>query len=288
MSRPSVPEADAILGKKWDVLDQGFVRFVDYMGGDDAIVQAARVSYGQGTKSKSEDAALIDYLMRKRHTSPFEMVELKFHIKMPIFVARQWIRHRTANVNEYSGRYSEMPDEFWMPTDGWRAQDTKNKQGSEGAAQYKHGLYSSKQEGDFIGAEDSSAEQLAFDEYHRRIDAGVSREMARSCLPLSTYTQWYWKIDLHNLLHFLGLRMDSHAQPEIKAYADIIGDEIVSKVAPATWNSFLNWHHNMKGTLFGGDEMEALRQSIDIQKLEACASIDMRASRVKELIQKLA
>lgn len=212
-------------------LNHGFVRLVDYMGDDDAIVQAARTSYGKGTKTINEDRSLIRYLMRNRHTSPFEMVELKFHIKLPIFIARQWIRHRTANVNEYSGRYSEMPDEFYVPeSNDIRKQSTHNKQGRA------EELFDTAESAQFV---DNFAKEQAsvFNNYKTMIDAGMAREMARINLPLSIYTEWYWKIDLHNLFHFLRLRLDEHAQYEIRVYGEAIA-EIIREIVPLAYEAF--------------------------------------------------
>ncbi|MBI2346031.1 MAG: FAD-dependent thymidylate synthase, partial [Deltaproteobacteria bacterium] len=195
-------------------LDHGFVRLVEAMGDDKSIVQAARVSYGKGTKSVHADRGLIYYLMKHRHTTPFEMVEFKFHAKLPIFVARQWIRHRTANVNEISGRYSIMEDTFWEPSaEDFRTQDTRNRQGSqEGAIDPKVG--------EALAAQYQEDQRVLYEHYQKAIAAGVAREVARVNLPLSLYTEWYWKIDLWNLLHFLRLRMDAHAQKEIRVYAE--------------------------------------------------------------------
>ncbi len=194
-------------------LDKGFVRLVDSMGGDDAIVQAARVSYGQGTSKVSQDRGLIRYLMRHRHTTPFEMVEFKFHCKMPIFVARQWVRHRTANINEYSLRYSEARDEFYMPDpEHIQFQSALNKQGRMGEVpiELKQKVFDSFKE----------ISERSFAIYSELNEAGVARELARSILPVNLYTEWYWKNDLHNLLHFVGLRSDSHAQYEIRVFSD--------------------------------------------------------------------
>ncbi len=209
--RPSVPALEAMLGEAIPVLDAGFVRVVDYMGDDAAIVQAARVSYGKGTKRISEDRALIRYLMRNSHTTPFEMCEIKLHVRVPMDVWRQWIRHRTASVNEYSTRYSEAIDAAQATAAGaWRLQSAGNRQGSAGVLP--------AEAGERLSAEEASLQRQARDVYQARIDAGVAREQARKDLPLSTYTEAYWKIDLHNLLHFLDLRMDLHAQQEIRAY----------------------------------------------------------------------
>lgn len=213
------------------VLDHGFVRLVDWMGDDTAVVDAARVSYGPGTSRVSDNRNLIRYLMRHRHTSPFEQCEIKLHLKMPIFVARQWIRHRTASLNEVSGRYSVIKDEFYLPgAEGWRTQSTTNKQGSDGAHQL----------GFMIDSEYTDLFSSIKDTYTIAIDKGVAREQARIALPLSTYTEFYWKIDVHNLLHFLSLRMDDHAQQEIRVYAEAIA-EIVSEWMPETWQAFVDY-----------------------------------------------
>lgn len=222
--RPNVPAMDDRLGKEIRVLDHGFIRLIDYMGDDAAIVQAARVSYGAGTKTVREDAKLIHYLWQHRHTSPFEMCEIKLHCKMPIFVARQWVRHRTASINEYSARYSVLDAEFYVP-EQFKAQDTKNRQGSAEA---------------FVGIKNSDMQDdlryhclASYKKYEALLDQGVSRELARMVLPVNFYTQWYWKIDLHNLLHFLTLRCDEHAQWEIRQYANVIAD-IVADWVPVT------------------------------------------------------
>ena len=233
-ARPTVPALDAILGQRLEVLDDGFVRVVDYMGSDDAIVQAARVSYGAGTKKVSEDRTLIRYLLRHRHTTPFEMCELKLHVRVPMDAWRQWIRHRTANVNEYSTRYSVAIDAASRTApEAWRLQDAGNRQGSAGVLGTNAGARLSEREGAFLAE--------ARTVYQERLEAGVAREQARKDLPLSTYTEAYWKIDLHNLLHFLALRADSHAQEEIRAYAATIGEKIVSAWVPHTWEAFADY-----------------------------------------------
>lgn len=227
------PALDAVLGDEHPVLDHGFVRVVDYMGDDASIVQAARVSYGQGTKTVSEDRGLIRYLMKHRHTSPFEMCEIKLHVKLPVFVARQWVRHRMANINEESARYSVVTSEFYTP-DTWRTQAKDNKQGSGEALD-------AEAQGHVTDAYTMAVEDV-FEWYESTVAKDdrpymVAREQARIALPLSTYTQWYWKIDLHNLLHFLRLRSDPHAQAEIRAYADVIGG-LVQKWVPLSWEAF--------------------------------------------------
>ncbi|MBI4239045.1 MAG: FAD-dependent thymidylate synthase [Deltaproteobacteria bacterium] len=212
-------------------LDHGFVRLVDVMGDDHSIVQAARVSYGTGTKTVRADRGLIRYLMQHQHTTPFEMVEFKFHCRMPIFVARQWIRHRTANVNEISGRYSIMEDVFWEPrADDLRTQSTTNRQGStDTPIDTEHAAA--------IAAQFRDDQRHLYRSYQTALDAGVAREIARVNLPLSLYTEWYWKIDLHNLLHFLQLRLDAHAQREIRVFAEAMA-EFVRTRCPLTWEAF--------------------------------------------------
>lgn len=235
--RPIVPELDEILGRPFRVLDDGFVRVVDYMGSDESIVQAARVSYGRGTKRVHEDRGLIRYLIRHRHTTPFEMCEIKFHVRVPMDCWRQWIRHRTANVNEYSTRYSEAIDSSQTtPEDRWRLQSSGNRQGSEG--------YLDREVGVRLSAREKALQDEARAAYQERLSLGVAREQARKDLPLSTYTEAYWKIDLHNLLHFLSLRMDAHAQEEIRAYARVMGDEVLRRWCPITWEAFLDYRQN--------------------------------------------
>ncbi len=237
VERASVPELDAILGRRFPVLDDGFVRVIDYLGSDSAIVQAARVSYGAGTKQVREDRGLIRYLMRHAHTTPFEMCELKLHVRVPMDAWRQWIRHRTANVNEYSTRYSVAIDAAQStPPEGWRVQSAQERQGSGGTLDHALGQQLTEEEADL--------QRHARSVYEHRLQVGVAREQARKDLPLSTYTEAYWKIDLHNLLHFLALRMDPHAQAEIRAYAHVIGHEIVARWCPVTWESFSNYRMN--------------------------------------------
>lgn len=231
MARVNSPEADAILDKEFKCLNAGFVRLVDYMGGDESIVQAARVSYGKGTKSVNEDRGLIRYLMRHLHTTPFEMVELKFHCKLPIFVARQWIRHRTANVNEYSGRYSVMKDEFYLPDP--EAIHFQSKQNKQGRAEEDVPPELRQKVLDIL----VNAQRQTYAEYEQILESDIARELARINLPVSLYTEWYWKIDLHNLFHFLRLRMDDHAQFEIRVYARAMA-EITKKISPMAWEAF--------------------------------------------------
>jgi len=232
--QPSVPALDELLGRRFEVLDDGFVRVIDYMGSDESIVQAARVSYGRGTKQVTEDRSLLRYLMRHRHTSPFEMCELKLHVRVPMDSWRQWIRHRTASVNEYSTRYSlAITRAQQTAPDAWRYQSKENKQGSGAALLREAGDELTRLEDEFI--------KMAHAMYEARIKAGVAREQARKDLPLSTYTEAYWKIDLHNLLHFLELRLHPHAQQEIRSYARVIGEEIVRRWVPHTWEAFVDF-----------------------------------------------
>jgi thymidylate synthase (FAD) len=228
---------DTILGQAFPALDDGFVRLLDYMGDDAAVVQAARISYGVGTKRVHEDRGLIRYLMRHLHTTPFEMCEIKLHVGVPMDTWRQWIRHRTANVNEYSTRYSIAIDAAQRtPSDEWRRQSTVNRQSSSGNLPTDLG--------ECLSAGEQELQEKGRVVYEARIAAGVAREQARKDLPLSTYTEAYWKIDLHNLLHFLNLRMDEHAQREIRAYATVIGEEIVAKWVPIVWEAFLDYRRH--------------------------------------------
>lgn len=225
---------EALRWKKFPVLDDGFVTLVDAMGDDSAIVQAARVSYGAGTKTVSDDRTLIRYLMRHRHTTPFEMAEVKFLVRVPMDIWRQWIRHRTASVNEYSTRYSIAIEAAHRTSpEAWRRQASSNRQGSEG--------FLAREIGEQLSEEERELQEHARRVYQHRLELGVAREQARKDLPLSTYTEAYWKIDLHNLLHFLELRMDPHAQWEIAQYAQVIGHEIVAKLFPVTWEAFLDY-----------------------------------------------
>jgi thymidylate synthase (FAD) len=260
--RATVPALEALLYQPIAVLDHGFIRVIDYMGDDAAVVQAARVSYGSGTRRVSEDAGLIRYLMRHRHTTPFEMCEIKFHVKLPIFVARQWIRHRTANVNEYSARYSILDREFYVPApEHLAAQSADNRQGR----------------GAVLAAAEAAAvlELLAADAVrcHEHYVAmlnegpdgapldperqGLARELARMNLTLNTYTQWYWKIDLHNLLHFLSLRTDAHAQYEIRVYAEAMLQTVRAWV-PATFAAFRDYR--LDAVTFSAPMLAVLRR----------------------------
>jgi thymidylate synthase (FAD) len=248
LERAGATELDKILGVPFNVLDNGFVRVIDYMGSDSSIVQAARVSYGKGTKKNREDEGLIRYLIRHHHTSPLEMCEIKLHIRVPMDCWRQWIRHRTASINEYSTRYSIAIDAAQKTKpDEWRLQATSNRQGSEGFLELEKGKS--------FSARETELHELTRKVYNERIEAGLAREQARKDLPLSTYTEAYWKIDLHNLLHFLALRMEMHAQSEIRMYAATIGNEIVSRWCPMVWKAFKDYQSGA---------MELSKQEIEI------------------------
>ena len=268
------PRAEELLDKEFKCLNAGFVRLVDYMGGDESIVQAARVSYGKGTKSVSEDRELIRYLMRHQHTSPFEMVELKFHVKLPIFVARQWIRHRTANVNEYSGRYSIMKDEFYVPEyDVIHFQSLRNKQGrreEEVPPELRQKVL------DIL----SNTQRQLYKEYE------IARELARINLPLSLYTEWYWKIDLHNLLHFLKLRLDPTAQYEIRVYAEKIA-EIIKIITPLVWEAFEDYILN--AVCFSQLELNIISEYIDLSVIskDSIQSRGLKGLEAEEFLDKL-
>ncbi len=253
MARTVVPEADAIIGKPFKVLDRGFVMLVDYMGGDSSIVQAARTSYGKGTKKKSDDEGLIRYLMRHGHTTPFEMVEIKLFAKMPIFVARQWVRHRTASINEYSLRYSLVDECFYVPEpENISAQSKSNRQGREGL------LPSAEVDSFRKDLENTSKE--AYANYIKHVDAGVARELARALLPVNFYTQWYWKTNLHNMFHFLKLRLDQHAQFEIQSYADAVAN-ITKSVAPVAYSAFEDYELN--AVRLSSKEQRALQNTVN-------------------------
>jgi thymidylate synthase (FAD) len=262
--RPTVPALEALLFEPIPVLDHGFIRVVDYMGDDSAVVQAARVSYGKGTKAVSEDRGLIRYLMRHWHSTPFEMCEIKLHVKLPIFVARQWIRHRTANVNEYSARYSVMDREFYIPEPQHLAvQSSDNKQGrgeqltgfdaerclellrEDANRNYHHYR--------MMVNEDDNGKPM-------RDGAGLARELARMNLTLNTYTQWYWKVDLHNFLNFLRLRADAHAQYEIRAYAEIMM-QILDAWAPITAEAFRDYR--LGSFTLSAQMLKALRRRME-------------------------
>ena len=253
MAHIIVPEAEKCLDQTIPVLDKGFVRLVDYMGGDARIVQTARVSYGEGTKTLREDAGLIDYLLRHEHTSPFEHVIFELHCKMPIFVARQWIRHRTARLNEISGRYSVMKDEFYLPPrEHISLQSIDNKQGRDPEAV-------PVELQDKVLKILKSDQSASFANYEEILDDNIARELARINLPLSMYTEWYWQMDLKNMLHFLKLRMDSHAQWEIQEYARAIAG-IVKAVCPKAYYSFER--HVLRGAKFSSDEIAAINDLI--------------------------
>lgn len=232
--RATVPALEERLYNATPLLDHGFVRVVDYMGDDSCVVQAARVSYGRGTKKVLQDRGLIRYLLRHRHTTPFEMAEIKLHVKLPIFVARQWIRHRTANVNEYSARYSVMDREFYLPKPEDLATQSKNNKQGRGDA------LTEEQSAQVLELLRRDAMQ-SYDTYDGLMNEhNLARELARIDLTLNYYTQWYWKVDLHNLMHFLSLRMDKHAQYEIRVYADAIAD-FVKDWVPHTWEAFSDY-----------------------------------------------
>lgn len=259
------------------VLDHGFVHLVETMGGDHSIVQAARISYGEGTISFRRDRELIRYLMRNRHTSPFEMVEAKFLIRCPMDVWRQWVRHRTANVNEYSTRYSEAIDVCARtPPDGWRTQSSQNKQGS--------GEYLPVDQGRGLTALEAGHLENSRKIYEERLAAGVAKEQARKDLPLSTYTEAYWKIDLHNLLHFLQLRMDEHAQLEIRQYAAVIGG-MVAKWCPIAWEAFEDYRLN--AMTLSALEIEAIRRLFTKGANSFPADINMTDREFKEFAHKI-
>ncbi len=278
--RATVDSLDEIIYHPFKFLDHGFFRVIDYMGSDAAIVQAARVSYGQGTKHVSNDRGLIFYLMRHRHTSPFEMCEIKLHVKLPIFVARQWIRHRTANVNEYSARYSVLSDEFYVPEgDHISAQAATNRQGrgatlgperqNEIATSIQdNGTRSYRLYQDLLGDENSD-------------DPGLAREIARSVLPINIYTEWYWKTDLHNLLHFLALRADPHAQYEIRAYAELLMD-IVRRWVPLATEAFEQYR--IDGAEVSAAGLEVIRGLIQGQDVSQESS-GMSAREWRELME---
>ncbi|MDU0342987.1 FAD-dependent thymidylate synthase [Bosea rubneri] len=265
---------DAILGQEIRVLDHGFIRVVDYMGNDDAVVQAARVSYGTGTKSVSDDRNLIRYLLRHRHTTPFEMAEIKFHVKLPIFVARQWIRHRMASVNEYSARYSVLDREFYVPTgDAIAVQSKDNRQGRSTAV--------SIEQAEVVERSMSESAESAYDTYLELLNedsgsfksnearSGIARELARAVLPVSYYTQWYWKIDLHNLMHFLELRADRHAQYEIRRYAEELL-KIVKAWVPHTYEAFVDYR--AEAVSLSGPALRVLRRMLAGERIKESES----------------
>lgn len=287
--RATVPALEDILYDPIAVLDHGFIRVIDYMGDDAAIVQAARVSYGRGTKQSRDDQGLINYLLRNWHTSPFEMCEIKIHVKLPIFVARQWIRHRTANVNEYSARYSILDREFYIPDAQHLAgQSTSNRQGrgevlsGDEAQRVFH-----------ILREDS---ERAYDHYQEMLNQtadgtviddgkrGLARELARMNLPVNFYTQWYWKTDLHNLMHFVRLRADDHAQYEIRVYAEKLL-EVMRRWVPLTAEAFLNYRSG--GAQLSDKALRAVRRMLAGDKVER-EDVGMSAREWRELMELLA
>ncbi len=287
--RPTNPAAEEILGLYFPVLDHGFVSLVDYMGSDEDVERAARVSYGYGTRRTSETRGLIRYLRRHRHTTPSEMVELKLHCAMPIFVARQWIRHRSANVNEYSGRYSLLPLLFYTPeADALQAQAATNRQGRAGEP--LSALYQ-----DAVRRWDD-VRRAAASHYEWLVEHDVARELARIDLPLSTYTQWYWKIDLHNLFHFLAVRVDPHAQYEIRVFARIIAG-MLKRVAPLSFEAWIDYEYG--GADLSRGELEAVRRLIGVRDraLHGCsahvderelAALGLSKREIDELLAKLA
>jgi thymidylate synthase (FAD) len=286
--RVVVPALEEILYEPLPVLDRGFVRVIDYMGDDAAIVQAARVSYGRGTKKVSDDRGLINYLMRMRHTSPFEMCELKLHVKLPIFVARQWIRHRTANVNEYSARYSVLEDAFYVPAaEHVASQASSNRQGRDRvldpvqaeAVQAKVRSNAERAYADYLAMLNQDETGAALDSDRE----GLARELARIVLPLNTYTEWYWKTDLHNLLHFIALRADPHAQYEIRAYAEVLLD-VVRRWAPLTCAAFEDYRLN--AAELSGQALAVLRRMLAGETVTQADS-GLSAREWRELQQRL-
>ncbi len=272
--RATVPALEEILYTPLPVLDRGFVRVVDYMGDDGAVVQAARVSYGRGTRKVSEDRGLIHYLMRHRHSTPFEMCEIKFHVKLPIFVARQWIRHRTANVNEYSARYSILDNEFYMPAPAQlAAQSASNRQGrgdvleGDEAARVLDLLRN-----DSHRQYDHYADMLNENDAGEAIDParrGLARELARMSLTLNFYTQWYWKIDLHNLMHFLSLRADPHAQHEIRVYAEAMLD-VMRRWVPLCHDAFVQ--HRLQAITLSAGALAVVKRLLAGEKVTQATS----------------
>ena len=261
--RVTAPELEVILYEALPILDHGFIRVIDYMGNDNSIVQAARVSYGKGTKKVNTDSGLIKYLMRHWHSTPFEMCEIKYHVKLPIFIARQWIRHRTANVNEYSARYSILDKEFYLPSkENLAAQSTNNRQGrgnviSGGQAEEVLSLLKDDAERTYKNYEEMLNERYDGSVINEN-KTGLARELARMNLTLNTYTQWYWKTDLLNLMNFLRLRADHHAQYEIRAYADVMLNTL-KRWVPITYDAFMDYR-------VGGTEISSKGKDI-IKKL---------------------
>lgn len=283
-ARPTVQALEEILHHAFPVLDFGFVRVVDYMGDDSSVVQAARVSYGRGTRRVSEDRALIRYLMRNWHSTPFEMAEIKLHVKLPIFVARQWIRHRTASVNEYSARYSILDKEFYIPaTENLAAQSTSNRQGrgelldGEEAARVLQILRADAERNydDYAWMLNEGTEGHLTDPGRK----GLTRELARMNLTLNSYTQWYWKSDLHNLFNFLKLRADSHAQYEIRVYAETML-ELVSRWVPHSYQAFVDYR--LGAVNLSAQALDLVRRMLTGEKIDG-ASSGLQPSEWKEL-----
>ena len=282
---------DEVLGQAFRVLDDGFVRVVDYMGSDESIVQAARISYGKGTKKVSQDRGLIRYLLRHRHTTPFEMCDIKLHVRVPMDCWRQWIRHRTASVNEYSTRYSEAIDAAQRTAkDEWREQSESNRQGS--------GALIEPEAGEVLSQREEQLHTLARQVYNERLAAGVAREQARKDLPLATYTEAYWKTNLHNLLHFVELRYDDHAQEEIRKYAQVLGEEIVRRWCPLTWEAFVDYRREAMSLtrleievircLAAGDENGAVEAARRNRLLTGREKQGKPGRELEELLEKLA
>ena len=269
--------AESILDKEFLVLDKGFIRLIDYMGSDQSIVQAARVSYGAGTKTVREDRGLIRYLLRHDHTTPFEMVVLKFHIKAPLFVVQQWIRHRTASINQESGRYSVLKDEFHvLSIDDVCVQSKDNKQG--------RGEKFNVTDAEVVLNVMSTKNREAYTAYETLLEMGMARESAREILPVSTYTQFYWQMNLHNLLHFLKLRLDPHAQKEIREYAEQIA-VCVQAVAPNAWEAFEDYKKN--GASFSVQELDLLKSMLGDNLYDDAKIEGLGKSEQKEFLAKL-
>jgi thymidylate synthase (FAD) len=278
MPHEIVDSAEELLDKEIKVLDKGFVRMVDYLGGDQRIVQSARVSYGAGTKSFRQDRGLIHYLIRNWHTSPFEQVQITFHTKMPILVARQWVRHRTARLNEISGRYSVMKDEFYAPNPEQVCyQSESNKQGRSEALPFEEAMK-------IIEAMEAE-QRTAYSSYEALLEKGVARELARANLPLSLYTEWYWQIDLHNLFHFLCLRMDDHAQYEIRVYAEAMA-QCAKAVAPLAYEAFEEYV--LGAVTFTRAESEALARMLEGRACclegRALAMFELKLSKMRAAV----
>ena len=284
--RPTVPDLEEVLFQALPVLDHGFIRIIDYMGDDAAIVQAARVSYGRGTKRSRDDRGLINYLMRNWHTSPFEMCEIKLHVKLPIFVARQWIRHRTANVNEYSARYSVLDNEFYVPDrEQLRAQSDSNRQGRGELLETDEAEHVLE-----ILREDAMRSYAHYEEMLNEtsdgeaIDPerqGFARELARMNLSLGFYTQWYWKVDLHNLMHFLSLRADAHAQFEIREYADVLMEQVMKRWVPMTHAAFENYR--LHGAQLSAQQLDVVRRLLVGEEVDR-SSTGMSPAEWRELM----